>query len=537
MWINSKENFTMPTRIVSLVTPICFVFTLMGCYSEKTMVRPDLPPDRPLTVVAVVTTDKIHYVFEKAKTAGGAETDILGVLTDSTISGYVQGGKFKEIPLSQVHALTVERFDVGKTVFASLLLGGAVAGIIVAIVSSENSNPAPKPTTTGQKSCPFIYSGDGSRYVLDGEPLGGAFCEGLKRTDLCQLEHLQPVQGAYRILLRNELDETQYVDQFKLQVVDHVPGVQVLPDAGGHMYMIANPIPPSRAVDQTGRDITDWLSQSDDFLWETDLRSKDPTRAGDLRDTLLLTFPKPREAKSVNLVVNGGTALWGSRMVTGMTEIRGELLPEWFEALQSPESMGQIDFWDNREEILRLQIKVRVGGSWETRGVIRGNGPYVTEERTIPIRLDGVEGDSLEIQIAPPAGFWQLNRFAADYGREDAPSVREIAADSIVGDDGSDLMDLLQSNDGRYYVMSVTGEEARLVFRVPPPTPGMEQTVFAKVAGYYDMHLAASGEPRLEEIRRIETEPGYPAQFALREFHAWQVRASAARVHVPEKSE
>ena len=526
----------MMTKIVSIVTLVGFVITLVGCYSDNTMLRANIPPERPLDVVALVTTDGTRYVFERPDSLKWKEPRDSGLLTDSTISGYVRGDGFKTLPLSQVRTLAIEQFDLGKTIMAAVTVGGAVA-LIALIANAGASGSSSSRTGSGQKSCPFVYSNDGSRYILDGEPLGGAFCEGLKRTDLCQLEHLRPVLGKYRILLRNELDETQYVDEFKLQVVEHRPGTQVLPDAAGHFYAITNPIPPSRAVDQKGRDITRWLAESDDYIWETDLRSKDPARPGDLRDTLLLTFPKPRNAAFVNLVVNGGTALWGSRMVMRMTEIRGELIPEWFEAVKSPENMGQIDFWDNREEILRLQIKVHVGNTWETRGVIRGNGPYVIEERAIPLSLDGVEGDSVQIQIAPPAGFWQLNRFAAEYGREAAPTVQEIAADSIVGNDGADLRDLLQSTDGRYYVMPVTGQEARLVFRVPTPSPGMEQAVFARVAGYYDMHLAASGEPQLEEIRLIETEPGYPAAFALKEFREWKARMAAAQAVGAEKTE
>lgn len=109
-------------------------------------------------------------------------------------------------------------------------------------------------------SCPLIYSFDGTHYVLDGEPYGGAVCQGLQRTDFCRLDNLSPVDGEYRILLANELDEIQYTDEFKLLIVEHSKNVVVYQDANGVFYTASDIQKPMRVIDADGNDQYQLLS-------------------------------------------------------------------------------------------------------------------------------------------------------------------------------------------------------------------------------------------------------------------------------------
>ena len=95
-----------------------------------------------------------------------------------------------------------------------------------------------------KESCPFIYSFDGEKYVFDGEPYGGAICPALERTDYCLLENLKPFNNQYLLQLTNEVDETQYTNEFKLWVVDHPKGIRIVPDINGKLFTISNPLVP-----------------------------------------------------------------------------------------------------------------------------------------------------------------------------------------------------------------------------------------------------------------------------------------------------
>jgi hypothetical protein len=490
-------------RIIVVLTSVCFCVYLQGCYSKRLIPRHELEEHPDYRIMTVITVDGEVIEFETGDV-------IRAVVKDNQIEGLSKDGSYKWIPLSKVRMVYVRKFNPVST--ALLVIGISALGFVTAVIIALAT----------KESCPFVYSFDGEQYVFDGEPYGGAICKGLQRTDLCRLEHLRPVEGQYQLRLTNEVNETQYTDEFKLWVVDHPAGVDVIPDADAHLYTVGSLEKPLLAVDSRGEDWYHWLSGKDLLFWESDLLSKDPNEASDLRDTLFLAFPKPPDVQQAKLVVNGCNTLWGSQMLRRMAELRGGLVRQWYEAYRIPERQQQLQAWLDREEIYQLQIYVWAKGTWVRKGEIIGGGPFIAEERVVPLDLQGVEGDTLRIRLAPPAGFWQLNSFAVDYSRDVALELQEISATSMIGHDGADLRATLGASDGDYYVMPEVGQVAHLTFSVPPRQPGLERTIFAKVSGYYDMHLDTSGQYQSDTIDRIAFEPGYVVRFALQEYFKWR---------------
>jgi hypothetical protein len=499
----------MFTKIVASMTLLCFVFTLLGCYNRIELSRSELPVGEKLTITDVVKHDGklVSFINVKGKR---------GEIEDSTVVGFLADGVRMRIPLSEVERVYVEKLNVGLTILAAIGIPALIVGVGALIVLAT------------KESCPFVYSYDGARYVFDGEPFGGAICEGLERTDWCKLEHLKPVSDEYRLLLTNEVNEIQYTDEFKLWVVDHQPGATIVPDAEGNLYAVGEAIQPLRATDGRGTDISRRLKDNDKLFWESDLSAKDPNSIADWRDTIIMEFPKPPGAKSAKLLVNGSTTLWGSQMLKRMTELRGEKIAQWFTELKDPANRELLDLWNKREELYKLQVRVETGGRWVTRGILWGGGPFISEDRVVPLDLSGIEGNTLKILLAPPAGFWQLNSFAIDYSNGAKPGYQEIAGTKMIGHDGADLRGILSSTDQKFYVMPETGQIATLLFPAPPSKPGYERTVFAKVSGYYDVRPKADGPVQAEVLNRITFEPGYAAGYALEEFMKWKSEALRA---------
>jgi hypothetical protein len=109
-----------------------------------------------------------------------------------------------------------------------------------------------------------------------------------------------------------------------------------------------------------------------------------------------------------------------------------------------------------------------------------------------------------------------------DYSVDVPFQMQEISASSMIAHDGMDLCATLESSDGRYYVTPEIGQHAFLSFPVPEQAADKDRTIFAKVSGYYEMHLNASGLPQLAKIERILTEPDYVIKFSLEEFEKWR---------------
>jgi hypothetical protein len=212
-----------------------------------------------------------------------------------------------------------------------------------------------------------------------------------------------------------------------------------------------------------------------------------------------------------------------------MIQLRGEAIPRWYEEMKSPQVRQMLDLWNLREELYHLQVRVRVGNAWVTRNEILGGGPFVTEERVVPLDLQGVDGETVEILLTPPAGFWQLNSFAMDYSTSAPVEVQEVNATNITGDEGENLLDVLSATDGRYYAAPKNGQTASVVFPVPAATPNTQRTIFAKASGYYEMHMDIAGAPKTEILNRIALEPGYPTSFAIEEYLKWKSELIQAR--------
>ena len=155
---------------------------------------------------------------------------------------------------------------------------GAI-GILLVLIAQ----PKPKPPPTS--SCPFIYSFDGDNYVFNAEPYGGAYTQGLQRTDWCGLENLKEVDGMYSILVSNELEETQYKE------------VKVAPDFSGEIHTVFDPTAPLVAYDRNGKDLLPYVEKNDKVFWVSQDKDTSPQNRGSLKEELIFEFPKPEDIK------------------------------------------------------------------------------------------------------------------------------------------------------------------------------------------------------------------------------------------------
>jgi hypothetical protein len=298
-----------------------------------------------------------------------------GVIRGDSVYGTIEKRPIV-IPVDSVQRWWIRRSDAGKTVLAVLGIAAGVVLIAGAIAAAT------------KESCPFIYSWDGTRYAFEAEPYGGAITRGLERDDYGVLPTLRSEGGVYRLLVTNEVNETQMTNLFSLWVVDHEPGLRVVPDEWGGLHTLRPPVPPAAAVDRTGRDLLPWLSADDRRIWEP-LPVADS--AGALRDEIVLTFPRPAGATRVKLISRTGTALWGSHMIRAMLELRGTAVDDWYAQIDADSLRADsVRTWAVREELYGLLVEVEEPDGWRVRGIVPGSGPFLAAERVVPLDLGRV---------------------------------------------------------------------------------------------------------------------------------------------------
>jgi hypothetical protein len=485
-------------RVLAVVVSGIFLCVQSGCMVNKVSKLDvgQVSEAEKETIVGVTTKAGIEVAFDRPG----------GTMRQGVIQGNVKKSSYS-VGLDEVQRVWVERRELSTLRTVGLSVGIAVVAIAGIVAATK-------------QSCPFVYSWDGKQYVFDAEPYGGAIARGLERDDYSELEHLREQNGWYKLLLTNEVDETQYTNLMELWVVDHPPGSHVVSDEAGKLRAYTEIQPLIAARDLSGNDLLPWLRDRDRRIWEPDAV---PVRDGALRQELILTFPKPKTATQANLIANVATGLWGSFMIKKMVELHGRDTAAWLSAFdRDPTAAQAIHAWAEREGTYRLPIEVQEPSGWVVRGMLPSGGPLLAAERVIPLDVSQVPGSELRIRLRPPVGFWAFNSFAASYGTGQAVRVNRVAATTATSADGRDIVQDLAASDDRYYVMPTTTDRAELSFRAPRKNPGMERAIFLHTRGWYQLHLRNDGAPDDETIARITSVPDAAARYSAVRFAEWQ---------------
>ena len=498
----------MIRQLVSHALIASMIFSSYACikYKNEKVFKADMPLYHETIVAAVLTTgEMIEFMDESAQF-----NPATGI-----VNGVSLNGEQIKIELDEILYVRVKRVDPALTLVATTA-GLAVAGagaFLVALALKE--------------SCPFIYSWDGSQYTLDAEPLGGAIAWGLRKTDFSRLEYLRPVDGSYRLLVRNEVEEIQYLDQLQLQIIDHAPEVKIIPDRYGRMYAVNAIAAPMRAWDENNAEIVHFLQDADEYSWQS-LLPREHNQGLVPRHTLNLAFPMPAQNDDVQLVVKAGTALWGSNMIREMVQLRGSSIDNWTDAINKngPQVKAMRDFII-REELYILKINVAVGEKWEVREFISGGGPLITEERIIPLDISGTVGDTLYLQLNPPRGFWSIDQIGLTTGAPMIDIDYMVPVKHAEDFRGRTLTKSLKKQDENYVVMPEVGDWFTVDFDAPAQSAGIERSIFLRSSGYYTIQFDKSRAPRTALIQELQNTPGKIVDYAMDEYVTWQKSVSS----------
>lgn len=418
------------------------------------------------------------------------------------------------IPVMNVKEIYIQKreTDEVKTVFSviGIIAGAALALILIVGITFSNHPP---------RSCPYIYSFDGMNYVLDAEPLGGAVCEGLERTDISHLRNLKSVNGKFDVLVRNVNDEQQRIDELKFINVKHLDSEFVTPDFNHNFYKYKNLIKPQSALNENGKDLRKFFTEKDNVKWQTELPIDTALKSPYPKETITLKFPKPDKAKSAMLLINGGASYFGSNMIKEVLDLKGNKVDEWYKSIY-PNSDEQKKLFNvmHRDETYYLDIKINDGGTLRNSGIMRSTGPMVDDDVLYPLDLENINSDFVEIVLTPQRHFWKFDQINIVYDFEKVnPLDIEILKTSYAKDNnGNDIIKKLSAADKDYYRMPNIGDKTNILINAPENFDSKTNDIFVQTTGWYDINLEKNKPPQTELINNIYSRENSLYDYALR---------------------
>ena len=489
----------MLRRCAVAIAILALLNSLITC-TKTVRVAPEEGVGASGKIIAVIQPDGKRIAFDAE--GGTYKPD------ESSIVGTDVYGDPVKIPMDDILYLQIKKADPSKTFLATVGVLAAAAAVTLVVIAAT------------KESCPFVYSWDGQEYVLDAEPLGGAICLGMCRSESSRLDHLRPVDGEYRLMVRNEVKEHQYLDQLRLQVVDHPSEFQVTPDSLNHLYYVSRPQGPVACFDESGADLTPFVSATDGISWQSKMPVRSPAELPCERHHHTYKFVRPEFATRARLVYNIGSTLWGSNMIRETLQLRGTAAELWYEEIRKHgPAYDQLQYFLNRDELWHLKVMCQEADSLACLGTIRGAGPLTVEDRVLDIDLSRVVGDTVTIHLNLPYGFWVIDYIGMQFDITERPEVITVPLKTAVNHQEHDVALALSENDGTYYMMPEVGDWCQLVFEAPPPpADNSSRTVFLESSGYYQIQFDTIGPPNVELLKQLGETPGATVHYSFEKY-------------------
>ncbi len=343
-----------------------------------------------------------------------------------------------------------------------------------------------------ESSCPFVYSWNGEEFVIESETIPFSFLSTLEDTSYGALRSLAEIDGRVTLQVREERDETSYIDSFSLlQVAHNDPDAKVYPDVHGALHTIKDASAASWCESSEWENCTSSLSAKDDDIFEIDPLTVYERSPDDLTHWITLGFPKPENAPdTAKLLLNVETTFAMDVVAyrhVGALGGRGQ---------RAMNAMLHLPFlrnlFDTNFDLGKLYLHVEVwnGKEWVKQGVIKPGNYRHWDDFVLPIDVRDAPGDDVRVRLTSVG--WYLYNFAGlDWSENAELTVTEMPPASAVKNDTLLVEPLLRETDGERLVLR-KGDLVTLSYDVPPPAAPFTEFVFA-LTGHYLVDVPPGG--------------------------------------------
>jgi len=379
----------------------------------------------------------------------GEIDEISGSVPQTSVEGSPKRKRFNLEDAQKIEIYKFSKAKLGGTVAGSVLgLTALLVAIIVALLS-----------------CPAVYLLTPTGDHLIGAAYPAAMFRPAGLQDYLPLP-LEGLEGPVRISIRNEHQESQYVDAVRMGFVAHGPGTSVVAAANGHLMIVAEGSPP-RSVSGPGATLP-LFSKEDGTAWQTVNRVADDSQ----RDELEAEFAAPSSGKYALLLTAEQTHWYELVMRRFIDESPAG------NATVAELAPGALQEWHDRQGIdFRVE---RHASTWRRIGSFPSHGTEGFRRSVLPLG-ELAEGESIRLRMSAGRGFWRVDSLTLVPIVDPDPSVIYFAPVAARSEQGTDLKRELATADGVLHEMHAVGNSITLIFN----RPGSAGTAFLATTGSY----------------------------------------------------
>lgn len=364
-----------------------------------------------------------------------------------------------------------------------LVLGGLLLGLVILLL-----------ITCG---CPHAYVFDGQKYHYTNTLFTGATAANLERHDFKILQDFQLDSDSYEMIIKNEENESHFINQLEMLLVQHDESTEVAPDQNGQIHSISNLEIATKIVDDAGQNISHLLSSRDDNAYGFDSDTKESMISA------YATFNKPVDVSNAKVVVKLKNTEWGGAVYQTFASMMGDKYEKFVEKnhQRSPEEAKA----GMKEAGIPMTISIKNGDHWvdvESIDLV-GEINYNTLVATIDEEL--ITGDNIELRFQAGFKFWDLDYVGMDFSADEGFEVTTIQPTLV--DNKQDISAAIADDDQLYLEHLNKGDSTYFKFAGLKTESG-KRTLILHSKGYYLSKDEYAGKTEWSELMKLRAPGG-----------------------------
>ncbi|GGD15696.1 hypothetical protein [Flavobacterium orientale] len=484
----SSENFSENYNTINKNEKYVVLHTNNNDFHLKNIV---LNEDNKSIEGEIDSISKKHLLYNPTKKKSAYQYDKKKVIKTNEVHFYTsqeipfEVGKSITIPYDQIEKVEVYDKDSGRTLLNVLGFTFGTIAVIAIIIAATKS------------SCPFVYVKNGETFEFVGELYPGAILPTLERDDFIKLPNYSSNSNEFVIKITNELMEIQHTDLVELIVVNHTSNIDVFIDQNGNLHSVSKKESPIQLINDS-RDIDlNTLTKKDNICF-----SFDNYDSNSEFNSLELKFDKTTSSSKAKLLITTKNTYWLDLIYGKFNEHFGSYYNK-FQKSQSKIPAEKNISWQNNQGI-PLTISIKINDEWKIIDRIYPVGPMAFRDIIVPLDLNELEKNTVEIKLECGFMFWEVDYAAIDFSQNENLIVKKYNPSSAIDEKGIDVKNLLLFEDQQRLIQPNIGNEVIVTFDKESNSTSEKESVFLKNRGYYEYIRDYKGKPKVKQLKKFK---------------------------------